>query len=103
MRKKLISYFLIGLISTQLIPFKELSGFIFKNNIDQELFSDFENEEGGENKNDDIKKTLELFYQVKLDPYFPPSGNSVKYKLTDIYFNSRISDDIPTRPPLSLI
>ena len=103
MTKKLILYFLIVLISTQLIPFKELSGSIFENKIDQELFSDFENEEGGEKKNDDIKKTLELFHQVKLNPDFRPSGNCIKHNVKDLHFNSRISDDIPTRPPLSLI
>lgn len=103
MRKKLISYFLISLISIQLIPLKELRESISKNNITQELLSDIENEESEEKKNDDIKKTLELFHFLKPTQDLHSTGNDIKYNVKDFRLNSRISDDIPTRPPLSLI
>ena len=85
------------------MPLKELGESISKNNFTQELLSDIENEEGEEKKNDDFKKTLELFHCLKPTQDLHSSGNDIKYNVKNIRLNSRISDDIPTRPPLSLI
>ena len=99
MRKILISYLLIGLISIQLIPFKELGETIFKYPLTQEILTDFENEEGGEKKQEDAKNKLELFHQVRFNEDHLAKSNSILYNIKNIDFNSRISDDIPTRPP----
>jgi hypothetical protein len=98
-KKSLISYILIGLIAIQIIPIMELRNSLSKNNIAQEYVSDFENEESEEKKNDDNKKMPELFHHVRQSSDPRLSGNFIKHSLKDISFNSRISDDIPTRPP----
>jgi hypothetical protein len=101
-KKIFISYLLLGLISMQVIPIKALREFITKDNISHEFVNDFENEEDGEKKNDAIKNITELFHQDRFNSDFHPSENKNKYNIKNIRFNSRISDDIPTRPPLSL-
>ena len=103
MKKSLISYILIGLISIQIIPIMELRNSLSKKNIAKEYVSDFENEEDGEKKNDSTKKMPEFFHQFKLNSDSKQSGSSTNFSINEIRFISRISDDIPTRPPLCLI
>ncbi len=102
MKKKIFAYLLLTIISFQLLPLKEVGAILYGNQMIEEICSaaadgDGKNAEG----NEDIKKS-DLFFtgaSMALPIKFESKGKCMAEQKD---YASRLSDDIPTPPPLVL-
>jgi len=101
MFKRLIAYFLLAVISMQLLPVKELGRLLYGNMMTEEWYSAMpENEDLKKSAKDDEIKKPECVYACNiLQAHFYTAKNSAAHLCLNSYI-SRLSDDIPTPPPL---
>ncbi len=101
MKSRFTLYFLLAVISIQILPFKEVGAILYGNLLTEELCNTMPDD--GESKKssveDEIKNTE--FIQggyPSLSVYWMAFNN--KNLQTSEHFTSRPSDEIPTPPPL---
>lgn len=100
MIKQILAYLLLTIIAFQLLPLKEVSAFIYGNQVVEEICNattdtDGKSTEGGE----DIKKSDLFYHGFQLNFSLYPIELGINSSDTQDYA-SRLADDIPTPPPL---
>ena len=100
MIKQILAYLLLTIITFQLLPLKEVSAFIYGNQMVEEICnsstdSDGKNTEGSE----EIKKSDLFYHWIQLNFKLHTTVLGAYTPHTQDYA-SRLADDIPTPPPL---
>ena len=98
-KKQFIAYLLLGIISLQLLPFREVGRLLYSNQMVEEIHQaidvDGKNTEG----NEDLKKNEIYFSRSYLNI---PCNNNIPLN-RNIFgksYVSRLADDAPPRPPI---
>ena len=90
------------LISTQLLPLREVGSMLYGNQMIEEVFQSTDMDEKNSEGNEDLKKN-EFYFQLwgSSNAVFEQSNS--KAQGYSVAYASRLSDDTPTRPPLQAI
>jgi hypothetical protein len=101
-KKKIFAYLLLTIISFQILPLKEVGAIFYGNQMVEEICNAAADADGKSTEgNEDIKKS-DLFFtgsSITLLINFESKGSCVADQKD---YASRLSDDIPTPPPLSI-
>lgn len=98
-KKRVLAYMLLSILSFQLLPIQEVINFYKDNQVVEEIChsanADGKNAEG----NEDLKKNDFLYTAFPSTLILYPATPEKINAACDFYV-SRLSDDAPTRPPL---
>lgn len=100
MTRQILAYLLLAIIAFQLLPLKEVSGFIYGNQIVEEICNSPSDTDGKSTEGSEEMKKSDLFYHgIQLNFSLFPIALGMNTPCTQDYV-SRLADDIPTPPPL---
>lgn len=85
----------------QTIPFLDMGEAFCKSQINREQFTTADSEEAEGNQIVEIKNKFDPICFTKTIEEKPLNINQCNCNIKQIDLNSRVADDIPTRPPLS--
>lgn len=88
------------IIAFQMLPLKEVSAFIYGNQMVEEIFPTSTDTDGKSTEGSEEIKKSDLFYHgIQLNFYLHTTVLGIYTSHTQDYV-SRLADDIPTPPPL---
>jgi hypothetical protein len=96
---KFLTISLLLLISTQLLPVKELGSILYGNRMVEEVFQSTDMDGKNSEGNEDLKKNEFYFHHTGSHYAVIDLANS-KVQAYSLAYASRLSDDPPTLPPL---
>jgi hypothetical protein len=99
LRKKCFAYLMIGIISFQLLPFKEVGRIFYGNQMIEEICETADTDGKSAEGNEDMKKNDLYFKQISITMQEIDLAGQVCLSCNKVY-TSRLADDTPTRPPL---
>ena len=100
MIKLIFAYLLLTIIAFQLLPLKEVSAFIYGNQMVEEICNASTDTDGKSTEGSEEIKKSDLFYHgIHLNFSLYSSILGI-YKPSTQDYVSRLADDIPTPPPL---
>lgn len=98
--KQIFAYLLLTIIAFQLLPLKEVSAFIYGNQMVEEICNtSTDTDEKGTEGSEEIKKSDLFFHGIQLNFSMNCTVLGIYTPSTQDYA-SRLADDIPTPPPL---
>lgn len=98
--KQIFAYLLLTIIAFQLLPLKEVSAFIYGNQLVEEVCNASTDTDGKSTEgSEDIKKSDLFFHSIHLNFSFYTTALGIIPQST-LDYASRLADDIPTPPPL---
>jgi hypothetical protein len=101
LNKKIFAYFLLTIISFQLLPLKEVGAIFYGNQMIEEICNTGADADGKNAENSEDLKKSDMFLQSFSDSLsLNTSKSATSYAIQQDY-HSRPADDIPTPPPLS--
>ena len=89
------------LISTQLLPLKEVGSMLYGNQMIEEVFQSTDMDGKNPEGNEDLKKN-EFYFHLRGFQYGVIEQANSKAQSYSFEYASRLSDDTPTRPPLQV-
>lgn len=91
---------MLAIFAFQLLPLKEVSAFIYGNQVVEEICNGATDNDGKNTEgNEEIKKSDLFYHGVQLNFYLHTIVLGIYIPHTQDYV-SRLADDIPTPPPL---
>jgi hypothetical protein len=90
------------LISTQLLPLKEVGSMLYGNQMVEEVLQSTDMDEKNSEGNEDLKKN-EFYFHPLGSQYTVIEQTNSKAQAYCFEYASRLSDDTPTQPPLQAI
>ena len=100
MTRQILAYLLLAIIAFQLLPLKEVSAFIYGNQMVEEICNTSSDADGKSAEGSEEIKKSDLFYHgIHLNFSILSIALGINTPRTQDYA-SRLADDIPTPPPL---
>ncbi|MFZ9262076.1 MAG: hypothetical protein ACO3AW_03555 [Chitinophagaceae bacterium] len=99
MKKRILAYFLLTIISFQILPIKEVGKIFYGNQMIEEICQDIDADDKSSEVNEDFKKN-DLFISKHAHLFLSFHIARLSSISNDVNYSSRLSDDTPTRPPL---
>jgi hypothetical protein len=100
--RQILAYLLLTTIAFQLLPLKEVSAFIYGRQMVEEICNAPTDTDGKSTEgNEEIKKSDLFFHGIQLNFSLNVMAVGINTPYNQDYV-SRLEDDIPTPPPLSV-
>ena len=100
MKKRIFAYFLLSIISFQLLPLKEVGAIFYGNQMIEEICHGAVDTDGKNAENtEDLKKSDIYFHQFTVSLLLN-TNCSAQFYATQQDYQSRLADDILTPPPI---